>query len=383
MKAGAFWGLVAGYACFGMHVGLAQAQQTVSIGSAFPLTGSLAAMGKDAENGTRLAIEEINAAGLSIGGEKVVLRLDGKDDAADPRTATVMAQALVDEGVVAVIGHLNSGATIPASKIYSDAGITEVSGSTNPFYTLQGFRTTYRVSATDAQQGPALADYAVTKLKAKKIAVVDDATTYGQGLADEFEKAVKVLGGTVVSRDATNDKAVDFRAILTKIKGENPDVIMFGGADAGAGPFARQARQLGLTAKIVGGDGICTEKLADLAGGAVDNVFCSEAGAPLEKLPGGKAFEAKYIKRFGQPTQAFAPYYYDAVYIVVAAMKRSNSTDKSKILAAMPATEYRGVLGQTSFDSKGDLKDATISMFTYVSGKKRFLAELPVRSKSS
>src|SRR5579863_10061813 len=270
MKVGEFLQVV-GIALVGIYVNPVQAQQTVLIGAANPLTGSLAAMGKDAENGTRLAIEEINASDLVIGGQKITLQLDAKDDAGDPRTATVVSQALVDDKVTAVVGHLNSGCTIPASKTYSEAGIVELTTSTNPAYTLQGFKTTYRLTATDAQQGPALANYVTEKLKARKVAVVDDATAYGQGLADEFAKAIGALGGEVVSRDATNDKAVDFRAILTKIKGENPDVIMFGGADAGAGPFAKQAKQLGLRAKIVGGDGICTEKLADLAGDAVDN----------------------------------------------------------------------------------------------------------------
>jgi len=366
---------VAGMALLGIYISPAQAQETVRIGAANPLTGGLAAMGKDAENGTRLAIEEINASNLVVGGQKITLQLDAKDDAGDPRTATIISQALVDDNVAAVVGHLNSGCTIPASKAYSEAGIVQLTTSTNPAYTLQGFKTTYRLTATDAQQGPALANYVVKKLKAKSVAVVDDATAYGQGLADEFAKAIGTLGGEVASRDATNDKAVDFRAILTKIKGENPDVIMFGGADAGAGPFAKQAKQLGLRAKIVGGDGVCTEKLAELAGDAADNVVCSEAGAPLEKMPGGNAFDKKYVKRFGQPIQAFAPYDYDAVYIIVDAMKRANSTDKAKIVAAMPATAYEGVAGKYSYDSKGDLAHGTISMFTYVSGKKRFLEE--------
>jgi branched-chain amino acid transport system substrate-binding protein len=149
-----------------------------------------------------------------------------------------------------VVGHLNSGTSIPASKIYSDAGIVQISPSaTNPVYTQQGFKTTYRVVATDAQQGPALANYASKDLKVKSVAIVDDSTAYGQGLANEFEKTAKSLGMNVMSHDATNDKAVDFRAILTKIKGENPDAIMYGGMDATGGPFAKQAKQLGLRAR--------------------------------------------------------------------------------------------------------------------------------------
>jgi branched-chain amino acid transport system substrate-binding protein len=358
------------------------AQQTVTIGVAGPMTGGMAALGEDYANGARLAIDEINSGGLTIGGKKVILQLNVQDDAGDPRTATIVAQALVDQHVAAVIGHMNSGATIPASKIYSDAGITQVSASSSPTYTLQGFRTTFRVAATDAQQGPVLAGYVANRLHAKKVAILDDATTYGQGLADQFEKAAKADGVTVVSRDATSDKAVDFRSILTKIKGENPDVIMFGGAYSQAGPIAKQAGQLGIRAKIVGGDGICTESLAGLAGEAVNNVACSEVGLPLDRMPGGKTFEEKYVKRFGHPIEAYAPYAYDSVYVIVDAMKRAGSTDAAAILAAVPATNYHGVIGDISFDKHGDLSRGTISMFRYVNGKKAFMTETALAASS-
>lgn len=354
----------------------ASADQVVKIGHVAPLTGGIAHLGKDNENGARLAVEEINAKGLTIGGQKITLQLDAQDDAADPRTATQVAQKLVDDKVVAVVGHLNSGTTIPASKIYSDAGIVQISPSaTNPAYTQQGFKTAYRVVATDAQQGPALANYAQSK-GYKSVAVVDDSTAYGQGLANEFEKKAKALGLKVLSHDATNDKAVDFRAILTKIKGENPDAIMYGGMDATGGPFAKQAKQLGLRAKILAGDGVCTEQLSDLAGDASANVVCSQAGAALEKMPGGAEFQAKYQKRFGQPIQIYSPFTYDAVYIIVDAMKRANSVDPAKILAQMPTTDYKGVIGETVFDSKGDLKHGVISLYDYKGGKKSFLDQV-------
>ncbi|HEY4297262.1 MAG TPA: branched-chain amino acid ABC transporter substrate-binding protein [Paraburkholderia sp.] len=352
----------------------AAADPTVKIGHVGPLTGGSAHLGKDNENGARLAIEEINAKGLTIDGQKVTLVLDAQDDAADPRQATQVAQKLVDDKVVAVIGHLNSGASIPASKIYSDAGIVQISpSSTNPAYTLQGFKTTYRVVATDAQQGPALANYAAKGLNVKTVAVVDDATAYGQGLANEFEKTAKSLGLKVVSHDATNDKAVDFRAILTKIKGENPDAIMYGGMDATGGPFAKQAKQLGLRAKVLSGDGVCVDTLPQLAGAAADNVVCSQAGMALEKMPGGAAFAAKYQKRFGHGIEFDAPFTYDAVYIVVDAMKRAHSTDPVKILAAMPSTNYSGVIGTTTFDSHGDLQHGVISLYDFKAGKKTLL----------
>ncbi|WP_028209432.1 branched-chain amino acid ABC transporter substrate-binding protein [Paraburkholderia mimosarum] len=352
----------------------AAADQVVRIGHVGPLTGGSAHLGKDNENGARLAVEEINAKGLTIDGQKVTLVLDGQDDAADPRQATQVAQKLVDDKVVAVIGHLNSGASIPASKIYSDAGIVQISpSSTNPSYTQQGFKTTYRVVATDAQQGPALADYAAKNLNVKTVAVVDDSTAYGQGLANEFEKTAKALGIKVLSHDATNDKAVDFRAILTKIKGENPDAIMYGGMDATGGPFAKQARQLGLRAKVLSGDGVCTESLVQLAGAATDNVVCSQAGMAVERMNGGAAFAAKYEKRFGHPIEFDAPFTYDAVYIIVDAMKRAKSTDHAKVLAQIPSTDYKGVIGETIFDSKGDLKHGVISLYNYKAGKKTLL----------
>ncbi len=359
---------------FGAMCANASADQVVKIGHVGPLTGGSAHLGKDNENGARLAVEEINAKGLTIGGQKITLVLDAQDDAADPRQATQVAQKLVDDKVVAVIGHLNSGASIPASKIYSDAGIVQISpSSTNPSYTQQNFKTTYRVVATDAQQGPALANFAAKNLNVKTVAVVDDSTAYGQGLANEFEKTAKSLGLKVVSHDATNDKAVDFRAILTKIKGENPDAIMYGGMDATGGPFAKQAKQLGLRAKVLAGDGVCTESLAQLAGTASENIVCSQAGMALERMDGGAAFSAKYQKRFGHAIEFDAPFTYDAVYIVVDAMKRANSTDHAKILAEIPSTDYKGVIGETVFDSKGDLKHGVISLYNYKAGKKTLL----------
>lgn len=346
----------------------------VKIGHAAPLTGGIAHLGKDNENGARLAIEEVNKAGLELNGKKVKLELVGEDDAADPKTGTSVAQKLVDAKVVAVVGHLNSGVSIPASKIYSDAGIVQISpSSTNPDYTKQGFKTTYRVVATDAQQGPALANYAAKSLNAKSVAIVDDATAYGKGLADEFEKTAKAAGVNVVAREATNDKATDFKAILTKIKGKKPDVIMYGGMDATGGPFAKQAKELGIPAKIVGGDGVCTDKVAELAGDAVSNIICSEAGLALSKMEKGAEFQKRYQDRFNAPVQIYAPFTYDAVMVIVDAMKRANSAEPAAILAEMPKTNYHGVIGNIAFDEKGDMKEGTITLYDYKDKKKSVL----------
>jgi branched-chain amino acid transport system substrate-binding protein len=355
-------------------VGIARADEMVKIGEAAPVTGPASYLGKDTENGARLAIEEINQTGLVIGGQKVTLVFDAQDDAGDPRQATQVAQKLVDDKVAAVVGHMQSGSTIPASKIYSDAGIVQVSPSaTNPAYTQQGFKTAYRVVATDAQQGPTLADYAAKTLKVKTIAIVDDSTAYGQGLAVEFEKQAKANGITVLSHDASTDKAVDFRAILTKIKGEKPDAIMYGGLDGTGGPFAKQAKQLGIGVKVLAGDGLCADDLAKLAGDAADNVICSIAGAPLLKMSGGPAFVERYKKRFGYAPVLNSPFAYDAVGVIVDAMKRAQSTDAGKILAAMPATDHEGVLGRTQFDAQGDLRHGVISLYKYVDGKQALL----------
>ncbi len=346
----------------------------VKIGHVAPLTGPIAHLGKDNENGARLALEEINKAGLTIDGKKVVLTLVPEDDAEDPKTATQVAQKLVDAKVVGVVGHLNSGTSIPASRIYSDAGITQVSPSaTNPDYTKQGFKTTYRLVATDAQQGPALANYVINTLKAKTVAIIDDSTQYGKGLADEFEKTVKAAGIKVVNREASNNKATDFKAILTKIKGSKPDVIMYGGMDATGGPLTKQAAELGIKAKVVGGDGMCTEKLAELAGEAVVNVTCSEAGMALSKMAQGADFQKRYKERFNTDVQIYAPFTYDAVYVLVDSMKRANSTDPAKILAVMPDTKMQGLVGNIAFDNKGDMKEGVITLYEYKDKKKNVL----------
>ena len=346
----------------------------VKIGHVAPLTGPIAHLGKDNENGARLAIEEINKSGLTIDGKKVVLTLVPEDDAEDPKTATQVAQKLVDAKVAGVVGHLNSGTSIPASKIYSDAGITQVSPSaTNPDYTKQGFKTTYRLVATDAQQGPALANYVANTLKAKTVAIIDDSTQYGKGLADEFEKTIKAAGIKVVSREASNNKATDFKAILTKIKGTKPDVIMYGGMDATGGPLTKQAAELGIKAKVVGGDGMCTEKLAELAGEAVINVTCSEAGMALSKMAQGADFQRRYKERFNSDVQIYAPFTYDAVYVIVDSMKRANSTDPAKILIAMPDTKMNGLVGNIAFDNKGDMKEGVITLYDFKDKKKTVL----------
>jgi branched-chain amino acid transport system substrate-binding protein len=334
------------------------------------LTGAQAHIGVDIRNGAQLAIDDLNAAGIVVGGKKVQFELVAEDDEANPTKATTIAQKLADAKVAAVVGHFNSGASIPASKVYADAGIPQISpASTNPDYTLKGFKTTFRVVAHDGQQGPTLARYAVEKLGAKRIAVVDDSTAYGQGIAQTFEDTVKALGAEVVAHEHTTDKDTDFKAILTKIKGRGPDLIMFGGIDPQAGPMARQVAELGIKARFIGGDGMQTPNFIKLAGTASEGAMASTPGLPMAQMPGGKEFMRRFKEKYNADVELYAPMAYDAVMVFVDAMKRAGSTDPAKFLPAVGATNYKGVIGPIAFDSKGDLKNGPITVYVVKGGQ--------------
>jgi len=350
----------------------------VKIGHVGPTSGSIAQLGKDNENGARMAIDELNAKGVTIGGKKAKFELLAEDDAADPKQGTAAAQKLVDSKVNGVIGHLNSGTSIPASKIYSDAGIPQISpSSTNPKYTRQGYKTTFRVVADDVHLGGTLGRYAVDQLKGKSIAVIDDRTAYGQGVADEFEKAVKAKGGNVVGREFTSDKATDFTAILTNLKAKNPDIVFFGGMNAVAGPMLRQMKQLGINVKYMGGDGICTADLPTLAAGTMADgqVVCAEAGGIEGAQKAGMTkFYEDYKKKFGIDVQLYAPYVYDAVNVMVTAMVKAGSADPAKYLPELGKSNYNGVTGTIAFDAKGDIKNGALTLYTYKGGKREQIA---------
>ena len=352
----------------------ARAQSEIKIGTASPLSGPGAHQGKDIENGARMAIDALNAKGVTIGGKKVKWALLAEDDGSDPKMGTAVAQKLVDAGVAGVVGHLNSGTTVPASKIYDSAGIPEISpAATTPLYTHQGFKTAFRIVANDDLVGHVLAAYSANTLRAKRIAVIDDRTAFGQGLADEFVKEVKRAGAAqIVSRQFTSDKATDFNAILTQIRAQNPDVVFYGGMDAVAGPMLKQMKALGIGAKFVAGDGICSEKLPLLAGDALgnDKVFCVVAGGVSGAEEAGyDAFAERYRKRFNMPLQTYAPYAYDAVMVFAAAMQKAQSADPAKYLPALAAIRYQGITGAIAFDPKGDLRNAALTLYTYRDGK--------------
>ncbi len=356
-----------------MSVGLGAAhaeEMVVKLGNVAPLTGTISHLGKDNENGARLAVEEANAKGITIGGKKVKFELIGEDDQADPRTGTTVAQRLVDAGVKGVIGHLNSGTTIPASRIYDQGGVPMISPSaTNPKLTQQGYKGVFRTIANDVQQGSLLGKFVVEELGAKKVAIIDDRTAYGQGLADETEKAAKALGAQIVSREFTNDKATDFNAILTKIRSAAPDVIFFGGMDAQGGPMLRQLKQLGISAKFVTGDGGCSPEMIKLAGEAIsESAYCSMAGLPLDKMPGGADFRDRFKKRFKADVQIYSPYAYDATMAIITAMQQADSVEPAKYLPKLKAISAPGVTGTVAFDANGDVKDGAVTMYRFSNG---------------
>jgi branched-chain amino acid transport system substrate-binding protein len=356
--------------------GTAGAQEVVKIGHVGPISGASAHLGKDNENGAKMAVEELNAKGFMINGKKVTLQLLTEDDAADPKQGTAVAQKLVDAKVNGVIGHLNSGTTVPASKIYHDAGIPQISPSaTTPQYTKQGFNTTYRVVANDNKLGGTLGRYAVDTIGARNIAVIDDRSAYGQGVADEFVKGAKAKGPAVkiVGKEFTNPNATDFTAILTSIKAKKPDLIFFGGMDSVGGPMLKQMKALGINAKFMGGDGVCTEALGRLAGDGIGEgmVTCAEAGGvkgEQEKVMAD--FVARYKKKYNIDVQLYAPYVYDAVMVMATAMQNAKSADPAKYLPELKKIKYQGVTGPIQFDDKGDIKDGALTLFTYKGGKK-------------
>jgi len=347
----------------------ASGKTSVVIGSVAPLTGGIAHLGKDNENGARLAIEEANAAGSKLGGKDVQFDLISLDDQADPKVGVTVAQKLVDTKVAGVVGHLNSGVTIPASVVYHGANppMPMISGSaTNPEVTERGFDNVFRVVGRDDQQGPAIANYLAATVKPKLVAVIDDATSYGEGLADQVEKTLTAAGVKVLPREKGTDKTSDWKAVLTKVKGGSPDAVFYGGMDATGGPLLRQGRELGIKAVFSFGDGSCTDNMKQLAGDAADGLLCSQAGIPPQAA--SKKFLDAYKKRFGVDPILYSPFTYDATNLLIAAMKKADSADPAKYLPELHKIDFTGATGKIVFDAKGDRKDAEITIFTMKAG---------------
>ena len=351
--------------------GLAAAQdvKVVKLGHAGPISGGIAHIGKDTENGVRLAVEDLNAQGLVIGGKKIKFELVAEDDGGDPRQATAVAQKLCDQNVAGLVGHLQSGTSIPAASVYSRCGLPNITASaSNPDLTKPGYKTTFRLIANDNALGADLAVFASDTLKLKKVAVIDDRTAYGQGVASVFKATALQKGMAVVAEEFTNDKATDFMAILTKIKSTKPDAVFYGGLDAQAGPMLRQMVQLGLgDVKFFGGDALCTEKLPELAGKSptLQNVTCATGGASVAKMQGGAEWKKRYDAKFPGQFQIYSPYAYDAAMVLADAMKRADSVDPQVYGPFISKTQYKGVTANIAFTAKGELTTPAVTLYTY------------------
>jgi len=354
--------------CCGLSaiMGSALADTTVTIGLSGPLTGNQAGSGKDNENGARLAIQDLNEKPMTIGGQKVTLKLDSEDDQGDPKVGVQIAQKLVDSGAIAILGPNNSGVAIPASRVFNGAGVAILPVASNPALTAQGFNNIFRIGASDAQLGGSMADFAKNVLKASKVAVIDDRTAYGEGIATEFLREAKQIGLTVVEQDYTNSNAVDFKAILSTLKAKEPDAILYGGYTAQAGPMVKQMHQIALNAKLMGGDGICSAEMAQLAGELSSSVYCAQGGSALDKTEAGRAFIKRFKSTYSMDMLVYAVNFYDGTMMIAQAMQATNTTtDRAKVRAYLAGAQYDGIAGHYAFDSSGNLKGAPTTVYTF------------------
>ena len=355
---------------FGGLMSAAHAETTVRLGFAAPLTGPQAHYGEDMRNGLTLALEEANAKGIKLDGDKAKFVLVSKDDQADPRTAVQVAQQIADDKVNGMLGHFNSGTTIPASRVYNEAGIPQIAMATSPEYTLQGYDTTFRMMTSDTQQGAAVGVFMVKDLKAKKIAIIDDRTAYGQGLADQVIQAVKRAGGEVVAREYTTDKASDFTAILTSIKAKGAEAIFFGGLDAQSGPMRRQMATLGLKQPLVSGEMTRSDTFLKLAGETANGTYASLAGVPLKTMAQGEKFATAYKARFKTEPGVYAPYAYDGAWNMITAMEQAGSAKADKYLPKLSALKRSGATSANiAYDKNGDLNEVAVTIYTVKGGK--------------
>ncbi len=340
--------------------------QVITIGHSGPLSGPNAFAGKDNENGVRMAVEELNAKKIKVDGKTLEFKLDSEDDQCDARAGVSVAQKFVDDGVKYVLGPYCSGVAIPASRVYSQGGTMVSTVGTNPKVTDNGYKNLFRIIASDTQIGSNMAIYAANVMKVKNVAVIDDRTAFGQGVADEFSKEAKKLGLNIVGQEFTTDKSTDFLAILTNLKAKKPEAIFFGGYAPQAAPMARQMKQLGIDAKLLGGDTLCSPEVGKLGGEAVnDTVFCAQGGTMLDKIDAGAAFKAKYKEHFKRDADAYAASYYDQTMLIGNAMAKADSVDPKKVGEYIYGNSYKGVAGTYAYDAKGNLKQAPITVSTF------------------
>ena len=359
------------------HAADAEKPLVVRIAHGGPVSGPISALGKDEENGVRMAIDELNARKLQLGGRPVHWQLEAGDDVGDPGQATALARRFCDKKVAAVVGHLQSGTTLPAAKIYNDCGIPNITpAATNPAITEAGYDDTFRVIANDRAMVNALLDYAVKHQGVKRIAIVDDRTAYGQGIVKLFEAAAAERDVQIVDKQYTSDKATQFSPILTAIKGRKPDAIFFGGLDAQAALMLRQMSQLAMNqVKFLGGDAQCSERLPAMADKvpALKNVVCVMSGSSLGNMPGGLLWKQKYDQRFPGQYQVYSPYAYDATMVLAKAMLSADSAQAEAYLPRLRQTRYEGVTGTIAFDSQGELQSPRVTLYGYDSGERKEL----------
>jgi branched-chain amino acid transport system substrate-binding protein len=357
-------------ACGLAVAGASMAQEVVKIGFSSPLTGPQAAAGKDNETGAKMAVDELNKKKITVGGKTVTFELQAEDDQADPKAGVAVAQKLVDAKVKAVLGPYNSGVAIPASKLYNDANIVMATVGTNPRITQQGFKYVFRLDPNDNQLGGDMAIYAAKQLKLKKVAVIDDRTAYGQGVAESFLAAAKANHIVIAGREFTNDKASEFSAILTSIKGKQVDGIFYGGYFAQAAALKRQMKQLGIDATLMGGDAICNAETGKLGGDVVnDKLYCVQGGSVLGARTSEKTFLADYQKLYGKTPLTYAPYFYDGMMMIADAMKKANSTDPVKFAPVLATMKHAGVVGSYEFDAGHDLKNSPVTIYQFKGGE--------------
>ncbi len=334
--------------------GCKKKEDVIKIGIAGPMTGPQAKMGADFRNGVSIAVDEWNEKG-GVLGKKIEVSIG--DDQADPKQAVAVANKLVNEGVVGIIGHFNSSCSIPASDVYNRAGIPMITpASTNPLLTERGYKNVFRVCGRDDQQGLVAAEFVKRKLGINSIAIIHDKTTYGQGLADEFKKNIEsdlkiVYYGGITQGDK------DFKTVLTTIKEKRPELIYFGGIYPEAGLLVKQAREIGLNIPFMSGDGTIDPKFIEIAGAdAAEGTFLTFSPDP-KNIPDAKGFIEKYNARFGE-IGPYSVYAYDATNILLNAIKEASTTEGAKIIEKLSSMEFSGALGKIKFTQKGDVSDS-------------------------
>ena len=343
----------------------AKPAKSITIGVAAPLTGAQAKIGSDMAQGVELAVAQWNARG-GIRGQSIVL-LRG-DDEASPKQGPVVARDLVAKGAVGVIGHFNSGCTIPASENYEEGRVIMITpAATNPQVTDRGYQGVFRVCGRDDQQGRVAGRFAVQTLQAKRVAILHDKTTYGQGLADEFRKTIEALGVTPVYYAGVPKEELDFRAVVGAIKETKPDLWYFGGIYDQGGPLLTQARQVGFTAPLMSGDGLIDQELIKTAGPAAEGTYLTFGPDP-SKIPSARAFLEAYHAKYG-PHGPYAIYGYDAANILLEAIDQTGGAGFDRLTEYLHGHEFRTAMGPLRFDQKGDITSSYYVMWVVRGGQ--------------